>query len=165
MRRTTLLALILALLSVGSARAHSIIYEDGSGPVYEFTLPKGWNVRVDGARVVAAPADVSMWFGTWELTKHDEQAPALEDAEDYLEAYFADLKIQPGQATTLNGMSARRLNGTGTYNGNPVRFSVLLFEPRPQAMCVAIGVWDDHEAATAGPVEATLGSLRPVRGQ
>ena len=43
-------------------------------------------------------------------------------------------------------------------------FSLVLFEPRPKAICVALGVWADETRDRMGPIEAALGSLRPAPG-
>lgn len=162
--RTLLLALTLAVAAAGAAWAHSVTYEAVSGPLYSFSMPAGWSFRVNGERLVAAPPDSRMWFGTWELKREDVPAGAEDNVEGYLDAYFDGVKVDPAVKTTLNGMAAQRFNGTGSYNGNPVRFAVVVFEPKPQAICVAIGVWDDETAAQEGAVQATLESLRPAPG-
>lgn len=163
-KRTCLVALLLAMLGGGAAWAHSVTYEVQAGPLFSFSVPREWMVRFHDDRVVATPADTSAWFGAWELDDHDQAEVALEDAADYLDAWFQDVKAEPPQKTAINGMAARRVDGTAVYNGNPVRFSAVLFEPKPRAICMALGVWDDDTKARFGPIEATLGSIRPVPG-
>lgn len=163
-RRTGLVTLLLVALLAGAAGAHSLTYESETGPLFCFSVPREWGFRIDGDRLVAAPADSSMWFGTWEMEKHDEADPAFRDAATYLSAWFQDVQAGEVQRTPLNGMEARRVDGTATHNGRLVRFSLVLFEPRPKAICVALGVWADETRDRMGPIEAALGSLRPAPG-
>lgn len=162
--RTLLLTLTLAAVAAGAAWAHSVTYEAASGPLYSFSMPAGWSFRVNGDRLVAAPPDSRMWFGTWELQREDLPSEAEDNVEGYLDAYFDSVKVDPVVTGTLNGMTVHRFNGKAHYNGNPVRFAVVVFEPKPKAICVAIGVWDDETAVQEGPVQATLESLRPAPG-
>lgn len=162
--RTLLLTLTLAAVAAGASWAHSVTYEVESGPLYSFSMPAGWSFRVNGERLVAAPADSSMWFGTWEMKREDVPEQAEDEVEGYLDAYFENVKVGAADKTPLNGMKAQRRNGTGVYNGNPVAFTVVIFEPKPKAVCVAVGVWDDEGEARVGPVQATLESLRPTPG-
>lgn len=162
--RTLIATLTLAALVAGAAWAHSVTYETSSGPLFSFSMQEGWGFRINGDRLVAAPADGSMWFGAWEMKREDVPDQALDEVEGYLDAYFQDVALKPAADTSINGMKARRIDGTGTYESNPIRFTVVLFEPRPKAVCVAVGVWDDEGKEKAGPVQATLESLRPTPG-
>lgn len=162
--RTLLLTLTLAAVAFGASWAHSVTYEVATGPLFSFSIPAGWSFRVSGERLVAAPPDSKMWFGAWELKREDIPEQAEDEVAAYLEAHLESVKVEPAVKRPVNGMNAQRINGTGIYEGNPVRFTVVVFEPKPKAVCVALGVWDDESAAQVGPVQATLESLRPTPG-
>ena len=163
-KRTVLAILLLVLGLAGAVQAHSLTYETATGPLFSFSVPRDWSLRVDQARVVASPADASMWLGAWELTRHDQIEKARDDMADYLSAWFQDVQASPAEPGHINGMRVLRVNGTAVHEGNAVRFSAVLFEPKPKVVCMALGVWDDETKARMGPIEAALDSLRPAPG-
>jgi len=163
-RRLVLGTLLLVMALGGIVQAHSLTYESDEGPLFSLSIPREWSVRTAGTRVVAAPADLTMWLGAWELEKRDATDVAMEDASHYLTAWFEDIQTDPAEKIRINGMACVRLNGTATHEGNAVRFSAVIFEPRPTRICLALGVWDDESQARTGPIEAALGSLRPAPG-
>lgn len=165
MGRRIFLATWLTVIALGGmVQAHSLTYESQAGPLFSMSIPRDWSVRTPGNRVVAAPADLSMWLGAWELEKRDDTEAALEDASHYLAAWFQDIQTNPAEKLRINGMRAVRLSGTATHEGNQVRFRAVVFEPRPTEICLALGVWDDESQERMGPIEAALGSLRPALG-
>ncbi len=165
MGRRTVLAVVLLILGMGgTALAHSLTYESETSPLFCVSLPQDWTLRTSGCRVVAAPADSSMWLGVWRLEEHTSAQQAEEDAADYLSAWFQEVQAAPAQRLQVNGMPAVRIDGTAVYEGNPVRFAAVIFEPGPKVVCAALGLWDDETQARMGPIEAALGSLRPAPG-
>jgi hypothetical protein len=165
------------VLAGGAAEAQTVSYLHKDRALFDVTFPDGWKVeflaasRPDGARTLSAgPTDRFAWIGFWTVT----EARSLDDARDQLqrvaEAVVGEARqVGKSETTTINGMSVKSFKGTGTFvpkdsskAPRPVEFAAMLFQPKPDAFCVAVYLGPPDTLKGIRPaIEAIVGSMKP----
>jgi hypothetical protein len=156
--RFSVTVLVLAFVLPMLVQAQTLVYEDAGEPLFVVEFPPDWLVDTDfldearaagnvdeaGPRLrilEAMPVDGSkLWLGFWVVPR----VSTLSEAIDYLASLdaelFTDVERTPPAERTLNGMPAKSLTGTALRQGERVEFAAVLFEPRPQAVAMALYV-------------------------
>lgn len=161
MRRLALLVILVTAWLVVPALAQgeeTVVYDHDGRPLFSVTFPDGWLVDtdfVDEARaagaydggepeiriVEAMPGDgTKLWFGIWVVPR----AATLEEGHAYVASLdgelFTDIVVSEPRETERGGMRARVISGTAKRDDEEVELAVVLFEPRPEVIAVALYV-------------------------
>lgn len=150
-----ILFLVSLLLCSATVQAGvAVTYSTQEKPYFSIEVPDSWQVNVgsdtDPAQLpegelspprvlTLMPGDDStLWFGVWvPVYLHN-----LDDAQEYLSSLdkflVDDPVLKKSDTVDLNSMTARYFSGSGTKEGNPAKFFVMLFEISEQSIGIAI---------------------------
>lgn len=147
--------LVFGVFFTAQAQAHTFIYnlEDGT-PMFRTSFPDGWRLdldfepKVEGIdappppRVVEAiPKDgAKLWLGMWVVTEIEDVSEAGEFFESLEQYVLSEVKIKDSNENDLNGMPARRFNGTAKKGREPVEWAIVLFQVKPQTISALLYV-------------------------
>jgi hypothetical protein len=115
----------------------------------QFEVPATWKSKADGDVMQITSPDESLFVMIW-VPQDQSVDEALEGIGSEIDNYLANVKTA-GEATSgqLSGMNIHSLNGTGTYEGQPVDFSLELVEAKKPVIILTItnkGAMAKHEA-------------------
>ena len=128
----------------------------GSGEVFthenggiQFEVPATWKSKADGDVMEITSTDDSLYVMIW-VPQDQSVDAALESIGTEVDNYLANVNIAGEPTTgTLSGMNIHSLDGTGTYQGQPVDFSLELIEAKKPVIVLTItdkGAMAKHQA-------------------
>jgi hypothetical protein len=104
-----------------------------------FTVPAGWKVEPNGEQVQVSSPDDSVTIVLWvpDTDSFEEAAKAMgEQIDSQLDEVQSEGE---GKESTVNGMPAYTLSGTGKYEGTPVHWAVDLIKAKKPFIALSIG--------------------------
>lgn len=156
-----------------------VTYVSEHRPIFSVAFPDGWLVKTgqevdpaimpDGMRpmprvVSAMPEDAQiLWFAFWV----PPEIHTLKEAEDHLASLKGVLLDAPRVTQTrnqiLNGMPSRTLRGQGTKEDEMMDFFVLMFQPHPDTVGIALYIGRPEARQThRGELEGLIASIIPA---
>ncbi|MCP4327213.1 MAG: hypothetical protein GY791_02090 [Alphaproteobacteria bacterium] len=108
-------------------------------------------------------ADRVLWFGAWQARRVKSFDEAIARFADLGAFVMDETNVDETRDTTINGMTARIVRGTGRREEQDVAFGIVLFEIAPETIGAALylgepAAWEVYGEAITGIVR----SLRPV---
>ena len=104
-----------------------------------FTVPEGWKAEPNGEQIQVSSPDDSVTIVLWvpDAASFEDAAKAM---GDQIDKQLQDVKTDgDGSQTTVNGMQAYTLTGTGKYEGTPVNWAVDLIKAKKPFIALSIG--------------------------
>lgn len=164
---TTLAFLVLAstLASTKPSCAGTIINACGK---FSFWVPDDWKVTKDGMssveRTTFDSKDENLHVLVGPLVDKDV-ALSDEDVTDFADEEFDDMKVTSDKKDTVEKLDVRRVEGTGTDEGEPIVFKLLAMEAGSDGGVLAIVVSgspsDMARPENQATIDRILSSLRP----
>jgi hypothetical protein len=161
--KRVLTAITLTLLVFVAAPARADLKTHKSAQV-QFWVPDDWKLEGEEANQLTV-TDPKGQVGLLFFIKDGKDIKAALAALDEVIAKIAtDVKVTNQQKTTLNGMEAVIVDGTGKAEGKPIELSVLVVKTPAKKYLAVFGVIEPavkkkHEANLV----KILGSLKPVK--
>ena len=128
----------------------------GAGEVFthenggiQFEVPATWKSKADGDVMQITSPDDALFVMIW-VPQDQSVDAALEGIGTEIDNYLGNVNIAGEPKTAqLSGMNIHSLDGTGTYEGQPVDFSLELVEAKKPVIILTItnkGAMAKHEA-------------------
>ncbi len=128
-------------------------------------LPDGWVIAQQGNRIVAhnPPDTIDVVIGPLK----DADADLVdEDVADFVDDEIDDMHVASDTTAKLAGFAARRLEGTGSDEGDAIVFRALALDPGGAAAIIEALVYGDPDVMARPQlqqvVDHILHSLRPA---
>jgi hypothetical protein len=120
-----------------SAQGDNVITNQEAG--ITFTVPEGWKSEPNGEQIQVSSPDDSVTIVLW-VPDTDSFEDAAKAMGDQIDKQLQDVKTDgDGKETTVNGMQAYTLTGTGKYEGTPVNWAVDLIKAKKPFIALSIG--------------------------
>ena len=144
-------------LLTGAARAENMVYYPAAeAPIFSIAFPDDWVVEQKNGQVSANPPDESMLLLLWTVAGAENQANALQMADELLAELFTDIEFDEPETTATNGIEIFQLNGRGQEkDGTTVEIGMDIFSPDDgETFCVlqyygTPEAWEAYEAEIA----------------
>ncbi len=159
--RRLLLAVAGAALALPAA-ADDLTHAQGH---FALWLPPAWPPKLDGARLTAENPQGNVDVLAGPLDDPDADLTD-EDVLDFIDDELDTMKVETDTPLKHRGLNARRIAGTGTDEGDVVRFHALAVDPGGKAAIIMVLVYGAPGAFEKGRAseltEHILNSFHPV---
>jgi hypothetical protein len=164
MKRTIMLAFVTLVALTAPAIAG--VQPGPPGSKIEVWVPDGWAVdkqAKDGEGVLVAlePAgDAMLLFALADAANADK---AINSVKGLLGQFITSIKLGKASKTTLNGMAARTVKGSGKIDGKKVTIAVAIVQTPTDQVLIGVGVVQKaKEKAHKATLKKVLAGIKPT---
>lgn len=162
MKHSIMLSILISLATASSALAGDIAGPEGSNCIVY--VPDGWKVSAaekGGEGLMSAESPASDAAFMWALTNAANTDKAVATLDAILGKFVTNMKHDKAAKTTLNGMAALAITGTGAAEGKPVSIAVVIVEPTKGKYLFTIGLVETaNKAAYKTVLQKVLAGIR-----
>jgi hypothetical protein len=154
---------LVALTTI--ATAGTVPGPKGSG--VKVFAPDGWEIAAaehegEAIMITASPKEDCSFV--WAVANAQNLDKALGAVDKLLSKFVTDGKVGKASKTTLNGMPALLVEGTAKHDGKPVTAGVVIAQPKPGKVLIAVGLVHTAKKATYQKTfEQVLAGIQPTR--
>ena len=126
----------------------------------KFTVPKGWKSEKGESLTVTSPDDgVAVSFV---VSSADDLEKAVDAAANEMDKLIKNAKIeQQGKESTVNGLKAVSMNGTGELEGKPVAWDLSIVVAKKPLLVISIGAPESIQKH-GKDYETMVNSIKPL---
>lgn len=163
MKRSMMISAFSFLLAVGTPA----LAKDFAVPGTKLTayIPDGWKLSAAGDELLIAESpkedEAAFLFAKVDGKSADQAVAGL---DELIAKIVSDVKVTKAGKTTLNGMPAIAITGTGKADGKTALLMAVIVEAAPEKYLFTIGIVDAaKKAAYKATLDKVLGGIRKTK--
>lgn len=164
--KNSLIASFVLVLALSFA-AHAKSVPGPAGSQVSIEVPdnfKSQGAEKDGEGVMVALSPKEDCMFLWALAKVENFDKATAALDGVLGKFVKDVKVDKAAKSTVNGMPAVAISGSGTVEGKAATLAVVIVQTTPKTALLTIGIVETaNKAAYKDTLKKVLAGIRPTK--